>query len=582
MNSAGIDFYRLVSEEALESWAQVYVRVPFEEEEWSKKGALFGVMRLSGETGLAERGVDVLEELDEYYNKLSGVSDLNHLMEILTTKEKSLVSAWVWVERLNGKRKIKVWANGGAVVKICRGGKWVDLIRVGGAEKVISGLIEDGDKIMLGVGKVKDLEIDEFDDSIEQKLQGGDETWAGLYMEVKSLENEEELVKESDVQEENVSLVVRPTNEVVRKVGNNDKKRKLFFIGVVFLVLLIGSVVVGSIKINNDKQSNRWKEISEPMEKKRSEAEALIGSNRIGARKLAMEVRDEWGKYSVEFEAGKFKDEYRDLGNKIQETWIRVSGEKQVGGDLFLSLGLIRQNMNGTRMAVVADEKAMILDSTIGIVASVGLGDKTTEVVWGKGENKNWIDLAGDEKTTMVLAKDRLYLKIGKNETEKQYDSSIILPVALEVYGGAGYVLDAGARDIWKFVVVDGNLGERRRWLKEGEELKIDKPVDLAIDSDIWVLGEDGQVVRWRRGVREKFSLRGVPEGFGGYRLAVEQEGKKLAVLDRSAKRLVIFDKETGDYVEQIMGDFLGKAEDLVYKKDGRLMVLGEGRLEVY
>lgn len=121
------------------------------------------------------------------------------------------------------------------------------------------------------------------------------------------------------------------------------------------------------------------------------------------------------------------------------------------------------------------------------------------------------------------------------------------------------------------------NDGDRRiRWLKQGSQSISVNPVDMAIDSDVWVLGDTGKVERFRRGAREVFTINGAPEGVKTVRLAVQADGGSLAMLDTLNGMVIVCSKETGNCEQQLKSEKLKSATDIEY--DGsNLMVLVSG-----
>jgi len=207
------------------------------------------------------------------------------------------------------------------------------------------------------------------------------------------------------------------------------------------------------------------------------------------------------------------------------------------------------------------------------------LKDKGMNVVLGKGEDKGWKDVAGDEDTIVVLGKDGLGYEIGGSEGELEFDGSVLEAIGVEMFAGSAYVLDGEAEEIWKFVVSGSELEERRRWLVAGEELGLSGVVDMDIDGDIWVLSSGGEVGRFRRGYEEVYALNGGPEDVNGDAVAVSLEGDKLVILDKKNSRIVEFNKETGEYVQQLVGEKIGKMDDVMITSDDQLLGLGEGEL---
>ncbi|MBU1071356.1 hypothetical protein KKG65_02995, partial [Patescibacteria group bacterium] len=205
----------------------------------------------------------------------------------------------------------------------------------------------------------------------------------------------------------------------------------------------------------------------------------------------------------------------------------------------------------------------------------INLEDKKAEML-ASDKTKKWKAVGGDDKREVFLMESGLSLSGGE---EVGFDAAVADPVEIEVFGGGIYVLDAGAGEVWKFNLVGGEIQDRRRWLNPEQEIGMGELVDLSIDGDIWVLGKKGEVSKLRRGSRERFALEGKPENLVGGRLAVQLDGEKLAILDNAGSRIVIFDKESGEYLHQLMWEGFSKTKDLLYTADGRLLVLSEGKL---
>ena len=156
-NLIGIDFFRLVSDSSVNDWAQVYARVPFDEQEVGKKGALFGAVRLKGGEELVSRGTEIFSWLDEHFNKIEKGGDLKSLMEELEKKDKELEAVWIWVSLEGKKRIMRVMGVGDGRVDILREGNRIELVTKERLGQVVKGELKEGDRLIMGVGKVVDL-----------------------------------------------------------------------------------------------------------------------------------------------------------------------------------------------------------------------------------------------------------------------------------------------------------------------------------------------------------------------------------------------------------------------------------------
>jgi len=660
-NLVGIDFFRLVSEGSIDDWAQVYARVPFEEKEVEKKGALFGVVRLKGGKELVSRGTEIFSWLDEHFNKIERGGDLRALMEELEKKDEELEAVWLWVSLEEGKRVLRVMGVRDGKVDIFREGQRVSLVEKERLGQVVKGELREGDKLMMGVGGMVDLKIGGFEDEeslektaeeLKEKMEkNGGGAMAGLMLEIGMMkkdlvgsdeqseekgddsekkkgteegekdeekseklesENEKELEREAvDEKKEEVEgrtgeLGEVESNEV--KVGSGagvkieaerekgkgwwgktsggvkvrrkeGGEKKLLYLGGLFLVLFLGSVAFGSVKMKQKKEEEAWLAVVEPWEKKEEEALALVEANPVGARELLKGVMEEVEEKEVEYVETKYEDDFEELKLRLEESWKKVSGESEVKTEVVVSLELLRNDLQGERLVGVGDGMVLVLDSEKGVVVEVELTEKAMEISFGQGENEGWKDVAGDESGVVVMKDEGLEYEFNGSEGELEFDGSVLAPVGVEVFANGVYVLDGGAEEIWKFARSGNELEERRRWLESGEELGVSGVVDMDIDGDIWVLSSEGGVSRLRRGYEESYSLSGGPDDLKGVMLAVSSDGERLVILDRENERLVEFDKETGEYVKQLVGEKIGKMDDVMVTEDDKLLGLGEGEL---
>jgi len=614
-------FLRVVNESGLNGWGQIYARMPFGDEEEFSKGALFGAVFAKGEMN-PEKEAEILVWVDEYYNGIEKGGALGDFWKKFTDKFGEVDSAWVWVVAENGDRKTRVIRIGESGVVIDKGGVRALMEGERNQGKVVVGEMKEGDEMVIWAGGLKDY-IDELKDRAvgeEERVDGvvgklfrNQVGGAGLVLSFLDNGEEEEKYEEevaiSKVEPEIVAdtltspdpqeivserLVgsLRPKDRVVnwwRRVSTRrgilvgrgrpeGHKRVAIGLGVVFLIFLIGSVVFGSLKIKADKENDRWAAFSEPIEKKRLEAESMVTINQVGSKNLLEEARTAFESGKGAFSNTKHQVKIADLEKKLNDSWQKTSGEKEAIFTNQISLELVRQGFSGSRLVWSKNDAFLVMDSILGIVASVGTNSKEIKVVAGKGESSGWTDLTAFGKTGFVLGGSGLGL-LGTEAKITPFDSAISEPVALGAFGSSLYLLDKGSKEIFKYTISGDTPGERQRWLKQGESVGVGSPEDLAIDGDIWIVGDEVTVERFRRGVKERFSLSGVPEGAVFSRIAIEREGENMALLDSRKGQVVIFKKEDGSFVSQLSSSQFKEASDIDFDGDGRLWVLTKGTM---
>jgi hypothetical protein len=89
-------------------------------------------------------------------------------------------------------------------------------------------------------------------------------------------------------------------------------------------------------------------------------------------------------------------------------------------------------------------------------------------------------------------------------------------PVAMAVYGDTLYVLDTGARQIWKFAAEDNQFpaAPTTYRFENDADLDLGQMIDMTIDRDgnLYLLATDGSIYKYYGGERKPFTLTGLPQ----------------------------------------------------------------------
>lgn len=627
--SLGINFFRTVNEEGSNGWAQVYVRIPFDDYELKEKGALFGVVLGKLLENWADVEAGVMEWVDEFFNKVEDGGDLGLFANEFKEKYPEIEGSWLWiVPKPDGMREIKTIRWGLAGVSLSREGKDYDLTAQEG--KIVKGMAQDKDRLTMWSGKLGEfIKMEETQTINEDRVRGfgntlveAREAAAGLFFDFdkqsilveKPIEVEEEkesVVEEVDkpILEERASYLVNETEGLagdtlvgpvkvkdkilnwwgkvkplrkqelrINPEGVQKRKKWAVLLGVLFLILLAVSLVTGSIKIKTDREAKRWSEFSEPIEKNIQDAQDLEKINPSGARKLIEDVRKTFDIQKVEFVNGKYKDEVTVLEEKLTNAWMVISGEKESQIEELVNIQLVREGFMGDSISLIKAGNVLAVDSKLGTIASAELANKNIKVVAGKGEGLGWLDAVSDGSRVLILTEKGVSIN-GKETGGVVFDMAVSKAVALGKFGANIYILDAGNKEIYKYGAISDGYGDRTRWLKQDQSISL-MPVDIAIDSDVWVLGESGEVERFRRGEREQYSLSGVPEGTKTVKIAVQLEGTKLAMLDVKNGVVIVCSKETGNCEQQLKSEKLKSATDIEFDEEN-ILVLVSGTVGV-
>lgn len=628
----GLSFLRIVNEEGSNGWAQVYARIPFDDDEISSKGALFGVIFCRDKENWAERDAELMGWVEEYFNKLETGGELSDFFQKWSTNYPDLTAVWLWVVEREGGRQIMMVRLGEVGIALLRKGKEFDFSTGMIEGKVAKGNTEEGDRIAVWTDGLLDktdgkrlTDLNELEATqLNEKMRTEDFASAGIILDFQKFSERVEetpsenviMVTERKVEPEIETAKIedkfdqelvdgkyvgpigfkekisnwwmkvtakfrRPTyqEDISLQRGNPKRKKWAVTLGILFLGLLVVSLISGSIKIRREAEIKRWREFSEPIEKSLSEAVGVMQLSPSGARKLVQDAKSAYVIRNTDFLKSGHVKELGILEKKIEETWTLVSGEKESQIEELARIDLVRQGFKGDRSGLIKDKQLVVLDGSMGVIMTVDTGTKDIKVVAGKGEGLGWIDVVGDSNKTMTLNGSGVRDAISGQDLVK-FDAAVIKPVAMGRFGGNLYVLDQGNKEIFKYAAVGDGFGERTRWLKQGQNMDIE-PVDMAMDIDIWVVSVDGQVEKFRRGSKEQFSLNGLATGMKINRLAVELEGDKIALLDSTSGAVALCSKTTGGCSQMLKSEKLREAKDLEFDTKGNLLVLLPGVIGV-
>ena len=121
----------------------------------------------------------------------------------------------------------------------------------------------------------------------------------------------------------------------------------------------------------------------------------------------------------------------------------------------------------------------------------------------------------------------------------------------IETYLGRLYVADEGGNQIYRYSV--GRYDQADPWFKPSTQVNLANLSAMRIDGDIWLLYQDGKVVRYNDGEQLPYSLdSSVALPAQAVDLWVGQDGDDaLYLADPMLERILVFDKSSGGYLEQ-------------------------------
>ncbi len=133
-------------------------------------------------------------------------------------------------------------------------------------------------------------------------------------------------------------------------------------------------------------------------------------------------------------------------------------------------------------------------------------------------------------------------------------------------YGGKLYILtikDTDAR-LLRYTEIGNDFGSEIPWIKS-KITSLADAVSIAIDGSVFILKKDGHIVRFLKGAEVGWNQETVePIVKEATRIWTDSDSQFLYVLEPSAKRLLVFHKETGVFLNQYHSDAFTELSDVM------------------
>lgn len=557
---------KFISAPSKDGWSQVYIDDHF-----------LAVIKIEKEADPASRAGEIISRLRDYYTRSQGrvlerlENSLRKIQEETEDLKLEMVIGLVWNEVLY----LSI-LNKGKVV-LLRNDSLVTILK--GEEGLVtcSGFLKEDDIFVLGTERFFEvvpreilkvnLENKEPEKVVEilapivhgEKKDGG---VAGMIIKC-PMPNAKYQIKER-LSRFFKEFVSRPRAIYLpRKKPESRKQRMMMTIAIASVILLLVSVIFGFFKKRKEEETKRFKQILGEIEYKYKEGKELVDLNPILARTFLSES----------LELVKRNRQYKQLENlekEIERELEKVLREYELTEvSVFLDLGLIKKDLKGVDLDFW--KKKMVVLGEDGTVTKIDLNKKAE--IKGLVEKGKLVTLWGEK--VFVLGEKIVEVE---NKTEMEKDWGEI--VGFESFAGNLYLLDKGESEVWKYPLIEGGIGAKRKWFGPGVEFDLTEAVDFAIDGDIWILRKDGKILKFSSGAPKSFALSGLDKELNNsISLYTDEDCKKIYVLDKGNKRIVVLLK-SGEYDSQYLWEGIKEIDDIgVSEEEKKILLLSREKI---
>lgn len=568
-----------------ELWSQVAVR-PLE----SKYLAILTKIETQGGgelLSLPEVGTELIEILKRKLPEAGDQETLKKLVHECVGDIKTGLKVSVGA-MLFGKNKLMAVTVGDLEIYIAREAK---IGRIASGEAAVGGESQAGDFYVLttkdvpnlvGITKWKELVlaglsgIEEL--AVEVHGRGRSEALATVAVELKAEANEgKPFLTITGVKEYIANFWQKPL-----KIRQEQLKLNAWIGGGLVTLLLVG-IVIGVIRRGQIVKESAFVKLEGIVEQRVREAKSIGSLNPERAKYLLTSAKTEVEAYRDKTKDDKYINQANELLTEIGAADLEIFKKEEVTANIFIETKILAEDFAPEMMRLNSKGEALLFESNLPEIWGVSLSDKSSYKI-AAGEVKSIKDLISNSGKIYVLNDEGVYVvdpktKSAKKEIEK--DDLWSNPKYIDQYAGNIYVLDKGQGEIWKYPVLTNGFGARRRWLGPGIELDLSNVSQWGVDGDIWLITTTGKLERYRRGVPVVFPMEAFPyveQGRLSNPSSIFLSDKKVYVAENGAKRIVVFDKESGKYESQYVNEEFVKAR-AVAVWDNKCYVLLDGKI---
>ncbi|MCL4366735.1 hypothetical protein M1563_01050 [Patescibacteria group bacterium] len=544
------------------------------------------------------------EAEDVFYSSELGISE--RINETVQTIKKSLVDSentQILVAATEsdsaGKNVLYLMVVGDRMnADLYRGEDLIRLNDVGSGEQLISGFLEQGDRVTLSTASfkevlgdelrsLKNMPVDIWESSITDFLPPGTvNPLAAIIIEEEVPTQEPELpivgISGQDLRKQSSlgNIFFRPAvpklNLSIKPLLRSGKLYR-YLIAIAIVLIGVGGYYLYTHKFPNQ-QSSKFNDYLNQANLEYQQALNQKDSDQRGAIKnLSL------AKQSV---AGALKIKPQDsaatnLQKQIDGSSAEILKIWQISDlPVWLDLSLVKQDMQAVNMSLSLGD-LLILDQKEGTLASINLDSKSHQILAGS-------DKLGQAKLVTINGQNGFVYSQNKGVIRVDLQSgdlsTVIAPDTdwgqiADIYGFGGniYLLDKNKNQIWKYIAITDGYSDKRNYLNEGVSADFSQSIRMQIDASIWVLNSSGTILKFTQGNQDQFTLNGLDKPLSNPQsFFVSDKTNNVYILDNGNNRIVVVDKN-GNYVAQYQSDRLGVFTDLVVDEENKKIYLLSG-----
>ncbi len=576
--------------------------------------SFFAVLDLTCDDAFT-KGRQVLSDLADFYFDSEGSSSekLNAAFEEAQKKipvegqstNQTTLKFSLLLSSISGKILYLI-SKGGIEVYLKRAEKLSSLLSVGAPNQLISGFLEEGDKLLFSTSSLiaflgEDLEkslklpLETFQEELSDRIGASDLENQGLA--ALAVEVEQEEVKLPSLQQEEVSTgFVEPgTHHAAGPVSTvkNILRNSLGFVwsqkkyfprsGRGRLIIASSIIVIIALgvgfKVSAGKEAKKQADFTMALQGAKDDFNAAKGLAVLNSMEAKNKLDLSSDKLSKALTLKPNDSDAQNLKKQIKEESSSILLQSNVSEfPVFLDMDLIKKNFRANQISL-SNNKLLALDPGVKTLVVIDLAKKSNQILAGSEQLGEATVASLNGESAFIYSKDKGVLKIDITNSKLSVVSKKDpdLKEISDIYGFGGNVYLQDLSQIWKYLPTGGGYSDKREYLNKDTKVDLANSLRMQIESSVYVLKKGGEILRFTKGEKDNFSIGGLDKGVKDPKsFFVSSDTDNLYLLDSGNSRMLILTK-TGAYKGQVTGGKFATATDLVVDEQGKKVYLLEG-----
>lgn len=585
----------------VDGWAQVISH---------PSGSFFCVLAVQGQNANS-----IGKNLTEFLlsQEITNSASLHHvLLDLLQKARTELCKIQLACLTIDEKNKVIAATHSGSVL-LKRNGKIGEILFSTGELKIIEGVLQNGDIFSITTEEAKNT----FSNLKEKLANKTEEIATKLVSELQDNQTSslvavgllEETITEEDLTTQKVnrkvfkekltnlirhsrkinlkSLVLVPKKIISKfkfskeKITLEQQNNLQLFLKIAFFLITVFVAIIfwkqQTIKKELEPVTPVLADIDQRFEQLKNNDQASQFELRTESRNLLKELEDlitrnKDNKYSLEA----IKKHYQEI-QAFSET---ISGVETQGPlDPFFDLRLAEPEFV-EKQTSLDGQQLFALDAAGKYGIYLDLTNKqTTKFDLGKvGENTKAIAIG--ENSLFALGSGIHVFNLTdpeKHQQLKEEGDSDRGGTIIKTYGPYIYIFNPEKRNIYRYLLKDEELSEPIGWLIDKQNLDFSAVESMAVDGDLWLTDNNGQIFKYTQGQKQDFTIKDLPTTLGKtIKIGAAENNDYLYILDKDQQKVVILQKD-GQFVKEISSESLSSGGNIVALTDkpGALVISG-------